>query len=95
MPRFEINFLDDYTDESLLEEIRRVAARHTGAVLSAETFAELSGRVSVSTVRRRFGTWQVALSKAGLEHLYGGRTVSEKMKVQPAKPRLTTTSSQN
>ncbi len=85
MPRFEINFLDDYTDESLLDEIRRVAAQDSGGSLSARTFAELSGRVSVSTIRRRFGTWQSALSRAGLEHLYGGRTVSDKMKAQPAK----------
>ena len=85
MVRFEINFLDDYTDESLLVEIRRVASLHVGGSLSAKTFVELSGRVSISTVRRRFGTWRVALSKAGFAHLYGGRTVSQKMKVQPAK----------
>jgi hypothetical protein len=44
MARFEINFLDDYTDGSLLEEIRRVAARHAVGSLSAKKFAELSGR---------------------------------------------------
>jgi hypothetical protein len=88
MPRFEINFLDDYTDESLLDEIRRVGAQHSGSSLSGRTFAELSGRVSISTIRGRFGTWQVALAKAGLKHLYGGRAVSDKMKDQPAK-RLT------
>ena len=85
MPRFEINFLDDYSDEALVDEIRRVATQHSGSSLSAETFAETSGRVSISTIRRRFGTWRIALSKAGLEHLYGGRKVSEKMKLQPAK----------
>lgn len=85
MPRFEINFLDDYTDQSLLDEIRRVAAQHSGSSLSAETFAALSGRVSVSTIRRRLGTWRIAVSKTGLERLYGGRTVSDKMKAQPAK----------
>jgi len=85
MPRFEINFLDDYTDESLLGEIRRVAARHSGSSLSCGAFERLSQRVSVSTIRRRFGTWKNALSKAGVEHLYGGRKVSNKMKVQPAK----------
>ena len=26
MPGFEISFLDDYTDEALLDEVRRVAA---------------------------------------------------------------------
>ena len=85
MPRFEINFLDNYTDEALVDEIRRVATQLSGTSLSAESFAEISGRVSISTIRRRFGTWRLALSKAGLEHLYGGRKVSEKMKQQPAK----------
>jgi hypothetical protein len=85
MTRFEINFLDDYTNDSLLDEIRRVAAQHSGTSLSSGTFAQLSQRVSVCTIRRRFGTWRNALSKAGLEHLYGGRKVSEKMKAQPAK----------
>jgi len=69
----------------LLDEIRRVAAQHSGPSLSSGTFEQLSQRVSVSTIRRRFGTWKNALSKAGLEHLYGGRKVSEKMKAQPAK----------
>ena len=86
MPRFEINFLDDYTDESLLDEIRRVAAQHSGSSsLSSGAFERLSQRVSVTTLRRRFGTWKNALSKAGVEHLYGGRKVSDKMKAQPAK----------
>src|ERR1035437_9650599 len=88
MPRFEINFLDDYTDESLLDEIRRVAAQSPGTSLSSDTFEQVSQRVSASTIRRRFGSWQIALTKAGLAHLYGGRKVSEKMKEQPAK-RLT------
>ena len=55
MARFEINCLDDYTDESLLDEVRRVAAQHTGGSFPAKTFAEVSGRVSVSTIGRRFG----------------------------------------
>src|ERR1017187_4700978 len=96
MPRFEINFLDNYTDESLLDEIRRVAAQSPGTSLSSDTFEQRSQRVSVSTIqrvsvstiRRRFGGWQNALTKAGLAHLYSGRKVSEKMKEQPAK-RLT------
>src|ERR1017187_6456957 len=88
MPRFEINFLDNYTDESLLDEIRRVAAQSPGTSLSSDTFEQRSQRVSASTIRRRFGGWQNALTKAGLAHLYSGRKVSEKMKEQPAK-RLT------
>jgi hypothetical protein len=85
MPRFEINFLDDYTDESLLEEIRRVAGQHPGSSLSTKAFDRLSGRVSASTIKKRFGGWREALRRAGLERLYGGRTVSEKMRTQVAR----------
>lgn len=88
MVKFEINFLDDYSDESLLDEIRRVAAHNPDTSLSSDTFEHVSQRVSASTIRRRFGSWQSALTKAGLPHLYGGRKVSEKMREQPAK-RLT------
>ena len=88
MARFEINFLDDYTDESLLAEIRRVAAQHSGGSLTLKMFVQLSRRVSISTIRRRFGTWQNALAKAGLDHLYSGQKVSAKMRAQPVK-RLT------
>lgn len=85
MARFEIKFLDDYTDDSLLDEIRRVAAQIPGTWLSSDTFEQVSQRVSASTIRRRFGSWQNALTNAGLPHLYGGRKVSEKMREQPAK----------
>ncbi len=85
MSRFEISFLDEYTDQSLLDEIRRVAGLHTGSSLSTGTFDRLSGRVSASTIRKRFGGWKEALRKAGLEQLYGGRTVSEKMRTQVAR----------
>jgi hypothetical protein len=85
MSRFEIGFLDDYGDNSLLDEIRRVAAVHAGSSLSTGTFDRLSGRVSASMIRRRFGGWREALRRAGLEQLYGGRTVSEKMRTQVAR----------
>jgi Homing endonuclease associated repeat/HNH endonuclease len=85
MPGFEINFLDDYTDDSLLDELRRVAVQCSGSTLSIATFDRLSGCVSSSTIKKRFGGWKDALEKAGLAHLYGGRTVSEKMRMQVAK----------
>lgn len=85
MPRFEVNFLDDYSDDSLLDEIRRVAGQHPGSSLSRDTFDRLSGRVSASTIKKRFGGWKEALRKAGLEQLYGGRTVSQKMRTQVAR----------
>src|ERR1039458_8303582 len=71
MPRFEINYLDNYTDESLLDEIRRVAAQSPGTSLSSDTFEQRSQRVSVSTIRRRFGGWQNALTKAATNRRNG------------------------
>jgi hypothetical protein len=70
MPRFEIKFLDDYTDESLLDELRRVAAQCSEAHLSLAAYSRLSPRVAADTLRKRFGTWGRALEKAGIGHLY-------------------------
>jgi hypothetical protein len=70
MPRFEINFLDDRADESLLNEVRRVAAGYSGGNLTLVEFSKLPSRVSGRTLRRRFGTWDSVLEKAGLAHLY-------------------------
>jgi len=70
MQRFEINFLADRTDEALLNEVRRVAAGHTGSNLTLVEFSKLPSRVSGRTLRQRFGTWGNVLEKAGLAHLY-------------------------
>jgi len=70
MARFEISFLDDRSDESLLNEVRRVAARYSGSNLTLSEFAKLSSKVSGQTLRKRFGTWGNALERAGLANLY-------------------------
>lgn len=70
MARFEISFLDDRSDESLLNEVRRVAAGYSGSNLTLSEFAKLSSKVSGQTLRKRFGTWGKALERAGLAHLY-------------------------
>ena len=82
---FQVTFLDDYTEDTLCNEVRRVAAESAKPTLSIAEFLRLSNRVSASTIRRRFGSWQAALEKAGLPELYGGREVSMKMKRQPAR----------
>jgi hypothetical protein len=66
------------SDESLLEELRRVAVLYGGPFLSTRTFEQHTDRMSVSSVRRRFGSWQAAITKAGLP--YGGPILTEKMK---------------
>lgn len=85
MAKFEITFLDDYNDESLLSELCRIAQNYPGTSLSTEAFDRLSGRVSASTIRGRFGGWREALQKAGLGHLYGGPSISQKMRAQVAR----------
>lgn len=67
--KFELNRLPDYSDDALLEELRRVASVVNKNKLTTEDFKKHS-RVGITTLRRRFGSWQVALEKAKLSHLY-------------------------
>lgn len=64
--RFEQDFLTDRSDESLLAEIRRVAELLHKTSLTKEEFRE-HGKVHSSGIEKRFGTWNNALSRAGLE----------------------------
>jgi hypothetical protein len=70
MGRFDISFLPEYSDEAMLDELRRVAARFTGDNLTQPEFLRLAPKVSPQTLQRRFGRWGKALEKAGLSHLY-------------------------
>jgi len=86
MARFEINFLDDYTDEALLDELRRIGDLvPKGEPLTKSAYERHSPKVSHSTVTKRFGGWKEALERAGLGHQYSGKAVSQKMRSQPAK----------
>lgn len=86
MARFEIDFLSEYTDEALLDELRRIAGLLTvDEPLTIGTFKRYSPKVSHDTIRRRFGGWKEALGFAGLGHLYSGHPVSQKMRFQPAR----------
>ncbi len=72
MRRFEVDFLDEYTDEALIAELRRIAALlQPGQPLTQMEYERLSGRASRVTFLRRFGGWNQALEKAGLHHLQG------------------------
>ena len=86
MPRFEIDFLTEYTDEALLNELRRIAALlPVGEPLTKPAYKRYSPRVAENTISRRFCGWKEALEKAGLGHLYHGQPVSQKMRTQPAR----------
>ena len=62
---FELSTLEDYSDESLLNELRRVAKELKGKRLSKSSFIELS-KVHPSTLEKRFGSWRKSLDLAGI-----------------------------
>jgi uncharacterized protein YuzE len=66
--KYEINRLPDYSDDALLNELRRVASIVNKDKLTIEDFKKHS-RVNVTTLRRRFGSWPSALEKATLSNL--------------------------
>jgi hypothetical protein len=63
--KFQLQTLEEYSDEALLAELRRVAAALNGERLTIERFNSLA-RVHYTTLRYRFGSWRVALDKAGI-----------------------------
>jgi hypothetical protein len=77
MDRFDLKFLDDYSDDALLGELRRVAALVTDKTLTQMAFKEESGRVHPQTLIRRFGGWKEALTKARLEHRFVPRNYTD------------------
>jgi hypothetical protein len=66
MPKFEIDFLTDYDDASLLAELQRIADT-TGSKTVTKNDLKKVGRVSHSTIVKRFGSLRHALHLAGLE----------------------------
>jgi hypothetical protein len=70
---FELKTLTDYSDESLLTEMRRVASEFKGERLTLKVFDRLS-RVHSTTIRQRFGSWTNALDRAGISADLAPRT---------------------
>jgi len=83
--KFELKRLSEYTDASILAELKRVAALVPPELKLTKAQFKKYARVSLSAVTRRFGSWYTALQAAGLGSRYSGRTVSPKMKTQAAK----------
>jgi hypothetical protein len=84
--KFEIDFLLDYSDDALLDELRRIASIvPLSAPITKTAYGKSLPKVSAKTLQRRFGGWQQALESAGLGHRYVGTRVSEKMKSQESK----------
>ncbi|WP_306534980.1 homing endonuclease associated repeat-containing protein [Geobacter sp.] len=63
--QFELKRLPDYTDETLISEIRRVAELVKHPTISRTEFQKHS-RVHTSTLEKRFGCWESAMNAAGL-----------------------------
>jgi hypothetical protein len=70
--KFELTTLENYSDENLLAELRRVAAEFNGKRLTLDRFDELS-RVHSTTLRYRFGSWKNALDLAGISETIAPR----------------------
>jgi HNH endonuclease/Homing endonuclease associated repeat len=66
MARLEIDFLTEYDDASLLAELRRIS-EVTGSATVTKADIRKIGRVSHSTVIRRFGSLRHAMHMAGLK----------------------------
>jgi len=63
--KFELNTLEEYSDEALLLELRHVADQVRGQRLTRTLFTTMA-RVHSSTLEHRFGSWVAALDKAGI-----------------------------
>lgn len=70
---FTLTTLEDYSDESLLSELRRVADSLNGQRLTIDKFNSLA-HVNSSTLTRRFGSWGTALDKAGISEATAPRS---------------------
>lgn len=78
MTKFELRRLESYDEDSLLAEIRRVAALVDTPHIPQGAFNRLA-KASSSAIRRHFGTWERALDRAGLRHRYSGVPVSKRL----------------
>jgi hypothetical protein len=63
---YNIKRLSDYSDESLLNELRRVAKKIGKDTMFYKEFKAAGGRAANSTFIKKFGSWDSALKKAGL-----------------------------
>jgi 5-methylcytosine-specific restriction endonuclease McrA len=80
--KFEITWLEDKSDEAVLEEIRRVAALEPDHRLTQRGFNSRS-RIRSGAVAERFGSWSEATRRAGLTDalpVYSDTTIIEDLK---------------
>lgn len=65
-----------YTDQQMLDELRRAAAELGTPTMSRPAYMRV-GRISAPAIAVRFGTWLQAFERAGLHspYAYGGMTI--------------------
>ena len=63
---YNVKRLSDYSEESLLDELRRVAKKIGKDTMTFKEFETAGGRISGGPLVRRFGSWNAALEKAGI-----------------------------
>jgi hypothetical protein len=65
--KFELNFRNNTgSDQELLDDMKKVAEKLMGTQLTSREYDD-SGKFSSAQISRRFGSWNKALIKAGLE----------------------------
>ena len=69
MEKFQLNRLSDYSKESIIAEIQRVAALIPKDMILQTDFAKYS-RVDIGTIRSKFSSWEKALEEAGMSHRF-------------------------
>ena len=81
MAKFEIDFLSDYSDDAIAEELKRIAGKLGKATVSKNDI-ETHGKLSYSVVNKRFGSLRKALEFSGLTpQRYMNATDSELLKI--------------
>lgn len=77
--RFELSHdKQSISGDDLLTDIRRVAPERRGQQVRQRTYKEL-GRYGVTTIIRRFGSWNLAVKAAGLETTVERNVSDEKL----------------
>ena len=75
--RFEPKTLTSYTDNDIVDEIKRVVGTFDGEIPNSTQFKRIS-RVSLQSISRRFGSYAEALKKAGFTYTKRSYSVSRR-----------------